>query len=146
MDEPKIRFYAGCPLTNLDGSNLGLGLAQSALLEIAWPSGCLSVHDLEADQLVVIGEESSGPPPTGSAIEIIAAGRNNQESMALQIDGVTVANFDNVGGDALTGTFEVYIYSHPTVVSADRIRVAFTNDLHGTDPAIWRDLRVVPSK
>lgn len=75
-------------------------------------------------------------------IEILAAGRNNQESMTLQIDGETVITFDNVGGDAVVGTFVVYRYSHPVPVSADRVRVVFSNDLHGPDPALWRDLRV----
>ena len=35
-----------------------------------------------------------------SAVEIFAAGGSGQENLSLQIDGVGVATFENIGGDA----------------------------------------------
>ncbi len=61
-------------------------------------------------------------------IEILAAGRAGTETMVLQVDGATVQTWANVGGNAATGVFNTFLYTHPTDVTADRVRVAFTND------------------
>ncbi|MEM8680731.1 MAG: carbohydrate-binding domain-containing protein, partial [Planctomycetota bacterium] len=72
-------------------------------------------------------------------IEIRAAGATNQEQMLLQIDGVTVATFDNIGGDASGGVFETYTFRAPGV-TPDQIRLVFTND---DDPVTGsRELRI----
>lgn len=57
--------------------------------------------------------------------------------MVLQIDGVAVQTWANVGGNAATGVLNTFNYTHPTDVTADRVRVAFTNDSGGST-----DLRV----
>ena len=74
-------------------------------------------------------------------ITIEAAGVTGEEQMLLQIDGVTVATFDDVGGDAYGGVFESYTHNADGV-SADDVRVVFTNDLF--DPITFddRNLRV----
>ncbi|MCG8449824.1 MAG: hypothetical protein MI725_09630, partial [Pirellulales bacterium] len=76
-----------------------------------------------------------------STIELFAAGQTNEETMELQIDGVTVATFANVGGDAVNRVFQSYSYTHPTAVTLDQLRVAFTNNL-GSAPGVDRNLRV----
>lgn len=74
-------------------------------------------------------------------IQILAAGVTGEEMMELQIDGVTVQTFSNIGGDAFNGIFETFNYTHASDVTADQIRVAFTND--GTaQSGVNRDLRV----
>ncbi|MGI9429352.1 MAG: carbohydrate-binding domain-containing protein, partial [Bythopirellula sp.] len=61
-------------------------------------------------------------------IEIFAAGETGEETLELQIDSVTVASFPNVGGDASNRVFQQLSYTHPTDVTADRIRIAFNNN------------------
>ncbi|MEM8947466.1 MAG: carbohydrate-binding domain-containing protein [Planctomycetota bacterium] len=87
--------------------------------------GCTSGNN-ETETLYCDGyfEYASG----GSTIEIFAAGETNEETMELQVDGTTVATFTNVGGDALTRTFDSYRYTHPTPLSLSQVRVAFTNN------------------
>ncbi|WP_116105543.1 sugar-binding protein [Lewinella sp. IMCC34191] len=70
-------------------------------------------------------------------ITISAAGRQNTETMELQIGGVTVATWANVGGNAAAGVFEAYSFTAEGYVEASDIRVAFVNDRGGA-----RDLRV----
>ena len=78
----------------------------------------------------------------GSEIEIYAAGQTGQETLELLIDGLPVATFENVGGDALGGTFQTLSYSHPTVLSSTNlIEVGFTNDSF-ISPTEDRNLRV----
>lgn len=78
------------------------------------------------------------PPPVGSLIVIDAAGETGSERMELQIDGITVATFDNVGGDTGNRIFETFQYQHDSFVTVDQIRVALTNDTTEVD----RNLRV----
>ncbi len=75
------------------------------------------------------------------SISISAAGATGEEQMQLQIDGVTVQTWDNIGGDFNNRQFQTFTYEAATGVSADRVQVAFTNDLFvdgGTD----RNLRI----
>ena len=74
-------------------------------------------------------------------ISIRAAGVTNEEQMQLQIDGVTVATYDNVGGDAYGGQFQTYTYDADGV-SADDVRIVFTNDLYDEAAGIDRNLRI----
>ncbi|MCA9198083.1 MAG: DUF4347 domain-containing protein [Planctomycetales bacterium] len=74
-------------------------------------------------------------------ITIFAAGARGEESMELQIDGNTVATWDNVGGDPGTRTFLSFTYEADGI-DADQIRVAFTNDLYQPDQGIDRNLVV----
>ncbi|QDS96310.1 Soluble aldose sugar dehydrogenase YliI precursor [Roseimaritima multifibrata] len=82
-------------------------------------------------------DDTSGPRST---IRIFAAGTTNSEQMSLQINGVSWQSWDNIGGDATTGDFVAYTYQAEGVVSADNVRVAFTNDL--LDGDFDRNLRV----
>lgn len=59
-------------------------------------------------------------------IEILAAGLSGQEQMELQIDGITVRQWSNIGGNFLGGVYESFAYTHPTTVTADQVRVKFT--------------------
>jgi len=70
-------------------------------------------------------------------IEILAAGLSGQEQMQLEIDGITVQTWDNVGGDFANRVFESFTYTHPTDVTAGQVRVRFSEGL-GTE----NDLRV----
>jgi glucose/arabinose dehydrogenase len=75
-------------------------------------------------------------------ITIQAAGSTNLEQMQLQIDGVTVQTWNNIGGNAGAGTFQTYTYSGGAGVTADRVRVLFTNDLYNPAQGIDRNLRI----
>ncbi len=61
---------------------------------------------------------------TGSTLRLFASGNVGSEQMKLLIDGQEVATYNNVpqGG-------AVYTYQASQNVSADQVRVAFTNDL-----------------
>jgi peroxidase len=67
-------------------------------------------------------------------ITVYAAGETGEESMSLQIDGVTVKTWENVGGNAKERKFETFTYEHSSPVTADRVRVVFNNDYY--DPGI----------
>ena len=72
-----------------------------------------------------------------SAVEIFAAGGSGQENLSLQIDGVEVATFENIGGDATDRVFQQLVYETDQDISASQIRIEFTNDLF--DPATGLD-------
>lgn len=84
-----------------------------------------------------IGDVSSGVLLTASArqrisqdlsITIRAAGATGQESMQLQVDGLTVAQWDNIGGDVDSRSFIEFDYHTDQPMSADQMRVVFIND------------------
>src|SRR6056297_587412 len=75
-------------------------------------------------------------------ITIRAAGATGEETMQLQIDGETVRTWNNVGGDADARQFETFTYSVSQGVTADKVRVVFTNDLYEPAQGIDRNLRV----
>ena len=77
----------------------------------------------------------------GSEIMIRAAGATGTEQIELRIDGAAVQTWDNVGGDYINRTFDTFRYTHSSVVSADRVSVAFTND-GSTPTGADRNLRV----
>lgn len=69
-------------------------------------------------------------------ITVRAAGSTGQEQMLLQIDGETVATYDNVATSFQDFTIAV------DGVDADQVRVVFTNDLYQPEIGIDRNLRV----
>ncbi len=75
-------------------------------------------------------------------ITIYAAGDTNDEQMQLLVDGVVVSTWDRVGGDAQSGNFVAYNFALADGITADRIRVAFTNDLYQPDQGYDRNLRI----
>ncbi|TWU43605.1 Inner spore coat protein H [Rubripirellula tenax] len=74
-------------------------------------------------------------------ITIRAAGARGEETMLLQIDGATVATYNNVGGNIAAREYQSFTYN-ANGIDADRIRVAFTNDLYDPANGIDRNLRV----
>lgn len=65
----------------------------------------------------------------GSTIDVLAAGSTGGERIALQIDGVTVAQYDVTGGNYAQGSsYQRFTYQHSTPVAENQIRVAFIND------------------
>ncbi|MCM2374491.1 carbohydrate-binding domain-containing protein [Aporhodopirellula aestuarii] len=74
-------------------------------------------------------------------ISIRAAGAENVEQMLLQIDGVTVATYDDVGGDADAGVFVEFTHNIDGI-TPDQVRIAFTNDSWDPANGIDRNLRV----
>ena len=75
-------------------------------------------------------------------IEVLAAGWTGEEQMSLQIDGVTVQTWDNIGGDYQTRDFESFTYQIEGPITADRLRVVFENDLFDSANGIDRNLTV----
>ena len=75
-------------------------------------------------------------------VTIYAAGATNTEQMQLLIDEVVVQTWNNIVGDAFGGVFQAFTFNEAAGVTADQVRVAFTND--GDDPAsgVNRDLLV----
>lgn len=72
----------------------------------------------------------------GSIIEIEARGDDGRETFDLQIDGQTVASFNNIptGG-------QTYTYQAADTVTADQVRVVFTTDVY--DPANGIDYNLI---
>jgi hypothetical protein len=85
----------------------------------------LVVSYIAADDGAVIDSFSISSDLT---IGIQAAGKTGEEAMELQIDGVPVASWSNVGGNYAAGQFQYFEYSHPGYVASDQVRVVFTND------------------
>jgi glucose/arabinose dehydrogenase len=77
---------------------------------------------------------------SGSLIQVVAAGWTNNENMELQIDGNTVIGWKNITGDPLQDQWAEYTYRASGTITADRVRVAFTNDLYA--PPIDHNLSV----
>ncbi len=80
------------------------------------------------------GEPATG---SGSSLAIYARGSRGVETMQVLIDGAVVATYENV---PIGGT--VYTYSHSGSVTADDVRIAFTNDLWLPEEGIDNNLIV----
>ena len=69
----------------------------------------------------------SSPSPSGSQIEVIAAGAVGDEGMSLRIGDVEVRRWENIGGDAKGTVYETYSYTHDTeITDISSIQVAYT--------------------
>lgn len=78
-----------------------------------------------------------------SYVEIFAAGTTSDEQIDLQIDGATVATFSELGDGANSRNFNSFVYdSGGSPIAADRIRIAFTNDLYQPENNIDRNVRI----
>lgn len=66
--------------------------------------------------------------PTTTII-VDAAGQTGSEAMSLLVDGQTVGRWENIGGDINSRNFQIFEAEVNGIISADRVRVAFTNDL-----------------
>lgn len=77
-----------------------------------------------------------------SSVDIIAAGVENTETIELQIDAQTVATFNNLGGNAYSGQFQTYSFETAGNISADQVRIQFSNDLYDPDSNTDRNVRI----
>ena len=82
-----------------------------------------------------------------STVEIIAAGTTNQEIIDLQIGGQTVASFSELGTGAFGGQTQSRSFFTADRVTADDVRIQFSNDLfdaaNGTDRNVRIDAIVI---
>ena len=74
-------------------------------------------------------------------ITINAAGQMGDERLHLQVDGVTVATYENIGGDVATRQFESFTHNVDGV-QLDQIRLVFDNDLYDVANGIDRNVHV----
>ena len=77
-----------------------------------------------------------------STVDVFAAGVTNEETIELQIDGVTVQTWENVGGDAFGGQFVKLSFSTPQDIDPGQIRIAFTNDFYDEVAGLDRNVRI----
>ncbi|QDT68453.1 Quinoprotein glucose dehydrogenase B precursor [Planctomycetes bacterium MalM25] len=70
-------------------------------------------------------------------IEVYAAGLSGTEKVALEISGVEVRRWENVGGDFSGGQFVTLDYTHPTDATADDVVVRLVDSA-----GAGKDLRV----
>lgn len=70
-------------------------------------------------------------------IEVLAAGLSGNEDMVLEVNGVEVRRWTNVGGDFNNRQFETFSYTHPATVTADDLSVRMVASAGG-----GKDLRV----
>jgi len=78
----------------------------------------------------------------GSQITIRAAGQTGQEQMRLLIDDNVVASWNNIGGNPNQQLFQTFNFTASELVTADRIRVEFTNDAFNPSIGLDRNLFV----
>ncbi len=86
----------------------------------------LRLEQLEARNLLAATE-----------IEVLAAGLSGTESMALEINGIEVQRWNNIGGNFDDREYQTYAYTHPVTAAADDIVVRMV-DSAGAN----KDLRV----
>ena len=91
---------------------------------------------------IPLSPEQLEPRMMLSTVQIFAAGVENTEQMQLQIDGSVVQTFNDIGGDANAGQFQTYTFNTPDDVTADQVRIAFTNDFYDNANDIDSNLRV----
>ena len=72
-----------------------------------------------------------------STVSIHASGETGQETMNLLVDGSVVATYENVSVKQ-----SVYTYDTDETLSADQLRITFTNDLYEPENGIDRNLTV----
>lgn len=77
-----------------------------------------------------------------ASIQIIGAGTTNDEVIELQIDGTTVQSFNGLGSGAYQGNFVTLTHSTTEAITADQIRIAFTNDLYDPANGVDRNVRI----
>ncbi|MEZ6094126.1 MAG: PQQ-dependent sugar dehydrogenase [Pirellulaceae bacterium] len=77
-----------------------------------------------------------------ATIQLIAAGQTNDETLELQIDGLTVQAWNNLGGDALGNQFVTLDYTTPNTVTPSQIRVLFPNDAYDPIDNYDRNVRL----
>jgi hypothetical protein len=77
-----------------------------------------------------------------STVQIFAAGVTGEESLSLEVAGSVVQTYDNLGIGANDADFVTLTYSTADDVSANDVRLAFTNDLYDPANGIDRNVRI----
>ena len=77
-----------------------------------------------------------------ATIQVFAAGTTGQESIDLQLGGQTVATFSNLGAGAFSRQFQTLTHDTAGSVSADDLRIRFTNDSFDSATGIDRNVRI----
>ncbi|WP_207310418.1 DUF4347 domain-containing protein [Rubripirellula amarantea] len=152
-DDADILLY-GCDVASGDvGGQLMYTLAQLTGADIAGSTNRTGsrVHggdwNLERttggiESTLVASLESLTQVDVVLPITIRAAGNEGEEEMQLQIDGVTVQTFGNIGGDPDARQFNTFTYNSAPGVTADQVRIVFSNDLYDEANGIDRNLVV----
>jgi len=134
-----------------EGTQFLEGFAGVTQLDVAASTNATGMDGLNADwnlenqvgtieSQVVFSQQLQQAYVATLPITIRAAGQTGDESMSLQVDGVTVQTWNNVGGNFNSGVYQSFTYDGDGI-SADRIRVTFNNDLTGPG-GYDRNLRV----
>lgn len=76
------------------------------------------------------------------AVNILAAGQTNEETMQLLVDGQVVQTWTNVGGNAEAGYFAEFSFEVAADVTPDRVAIAFVNDAFDPANGLDRNLRL----
>lgn len=71
-----------------------------------------------------------------STLTVYARGEDGTEGFALQIDGITVMEYDSIGDD-----FSAFIYTSEASITADQVRIVFDSDRW--DPALNIDSNLI---
>ncbi len=95
-----------------------------------------------SDSATQIEYQSLEPRLALASIQVIAAGETNAETLVLQIDGQAVRTWNNLGGDANSGQFVTLSHTTAGPLSANQVRLAFTNDLYDPANGIDRNVRI----
>ena len=77
-----------------------------------------------------------------STVDIIAAGTTNQEIIELEIGGETVASFGELGTGAFDGQFQTRTFTTADRVTADDVRIQFSNDFFDAATGSDRNVRI----
>lgn len=77
-----------------------------------------------------------------ASLQLIAAGVTNDETIELQLAGQTVQTWANLGGNADAGQFVTLNYNSAGPISANDVRIAFTNDIYDPINNYDRNVRI----
>ena len=77
-----------------------------------------------------------------STVNIFATGTTNQEIIELEIGGQSVATYSNLGSGAFDGQFQTRTFTTADRVTADDVRIRFTNDLFDEAGGTDRNVRI----
>ncbi len=116
-DDPDIDF--ACPADLTVTALPGAGFA-----EATWPAPTAT-------------STCSSGGPNNNQVQIIARGQDGRETMKLRIAGTVVKAWENIGT-----AFTTFTYTHTSPVTANDIRVRFTNDFYDATAGVDYNLIV----
>lgn len=97
---------------------------------------------LHANGYFQYGVSDPDPNPDPGTVVIRAAGTTGQESIDLQIAGLTVATYSDLGDGADTRAFREFVYQASGPVDPGDVRLVFTNDLFDDATGVDRNVLV----